>query len=219
MSYLEILDQTRTKTIRWEAARDLHKYQLDELNSRIISVNSDLVNLSAAEKVLADTIEHCSAQTKSNIEAFLTLSLQQIFQNTDLRIELLQEVKRDRIETTIILHEDTISGPPSKIAGGGVQNVLGFLLRFLALRRMNLKPILVLDEAFRNVSANHLDTLCSFLKHLTEDHGLDILLVSHEPAFMRIAHRFYEVKKTPSHGLTIAFQQAVEPDTSETPSV
>jgi ABC-type thiamine transport system ATPase subunit len=173
---------------------------------QLVTLGSDVVNLAAAEKVLADTIAHCSAQTKANIEAFISLSLQQIFGDPALKVELLQEVKRDRVETRIIINDGDGTGPPAKVAGGGVQNVLGFLLRFLALRRMNLKPVLILDEAFRNVSANHLDTLCSFLKHLTEDHGLDILLVSHEPAFMRIADIFYEVNKSSSHGLVITSQ-------------
>ncbi len=209
----ELLGDTSIKTIKWTSTRSLYQHQLDTIEHRIIELGSDVENYNAAEKVLGDTIAHCSAQTKTNIEAFLSLSLQQIFDNTGLRIELLQEIKRDRVETKVILHEGEISGPPAKIAGGGVQNVLGFLLRFLALRRMNLKPVLILDEAFRNVSANHLDTLCSFIKHLTEEHGLDILLVTHEPAFMRIADLFYEVRKTASHGLTIVSQTVQNKET------
>ena len=206
----ELLQETQVKSIKWTSTTSLYRHQLDTMERQILTLNQDAVHLAAAEKVLSDTVAHCSAQTKANIEAFLSLSLQQIFVNTALRVELLQEVKRDRVETKIILHEGDISGPPAKIAGGGVQNVLGFLLRFLALRRMNLKPILILDEAFRNVSANHLDTLCSFLKHLTTDHSLDILLVSHEPALMRVADIFYEVTKTASHGLIITSQSTAK---------
>jgi DNA repair exonuclease SbcCD ATPase subunit len=207
----ELLKKTQTQAIKWSSATALYKYQMEEADRQIVTMGADAVNLAAAEKVLMDTVSHCSAQTKANIEAFLSLSLQQIFKNPEIKIELLQEVKRDRVETRIVLHEGDVVGPPAKISGGGVQNVLGFLLRFLALRRMNLKPILILDEAFRNVSADHLDTLCSFLKHLTEDHGLDILLVTHEAAFMRIADNFYEVSKTASHGLAIVSQNLSKP--------
>lgn len=199
----ELIQKNAVKTLQWVSAQRLYQFQLQSLDDQVRTQTSEYTNLSLAEKVLADTIAHCSAETKNNIEAFLSLSLQKIFQNDEIRIELLQEVKRDRIETQVILHEGEISGPPSKIAGGGVQNVIGFLLRFLVLRRLSLKPILILDEAFRNVSANHLDALCSFLKHLTQDHGLSILLVTHEPAFMKIADAVYEVAKTPSQGLKI----------------
>ena len=203
-----LLKSTDARVQQWTAAQRLYQYQLQSLDAQVLSLNQDGDTLAAAEKVLADTINHCSAETKNNIEAFLSLSLQQIFQNPLLKVELSQEVKRDRIETKILLHKGEIVGPPDKISGGGVQNVLGFLLRFLALRRMNLKPILILDEAFRNVSVNHLDTLCSFLKHLTKDHGLDILLVTHEPAFLRIADRIYQVSNTDEKGLVIINQES-----------
>lgn len=199
----ELLDRTSGKAIQWSSAQRLYQHQLQSIDTQIVSHIDETTTLSAAEKVLSDTIAHCSAETKNNIEAFLSLSLQQIFQNPAIMIELLQEVKRDRVETQIMLHEGDIVGPPAKIAGGGVQNVLGFLLRFLALRRLKLKPILVLDEAFRNVSANHLETLCSFIQHLTTDHNLDILLVTHEPLFSRVANSIYEVAKTESQGLKI----------------
>ena len=222
MNTLELKDILRTtgeRCLLWGSAQRLYTSQLQLLDAKVETLSQDSINLVAAEKVLSDTINHCSAETKNNIEAFLSLSLQQIFNNPDISIELSQEVKRDRIETQILLHDGLIIGPPSKIAGGGVQNVLGFLLRFLALRRMKLKPILILDEAFRNVSANHLESLCSFLQHLTQDHGLDILLVTHEPAFMKIANSVYEVSKIPSQGLKVISHKITEPKPPEEVSV
>jgi len=207
----ELIKLTGAKSAQWVSAHKIYQHQLDTLDEQISLLTQESATLASAEKVLSDIIAHCSAETKNNIEAFLSLSLQQIFNNPDIFIELLQEVKRDRVETQIILHEGDIVGPPAKISGGGVQNVLGFLLRFLALRRMHLKPLLILDEAFRNVSVNHLDALCSFLKHLTEDHNLSILLVTHEPSFMRIANSVYEVTKTASEGLRILKHRHPQP--------
>ena len=198
----DLIRSNSQKTLRWSAAAHFYTQQLQTMDSTISALGVEALNLSAAEKVFSDTIAFCSAETKASIEAFLSLSLQQIFDNPDVKIELLQEGKRDRVETKVILHEGSISGPPSRVAGGGMQNVIGFLIRFLALRRMNLQPIMVLDEAFRNVSANHLDRLCSFLLHLTKDHSLNILLVTHEPKFMTIANAVYEVRKT-SEGLKV----------------
>lgn len=191
----ELLKATDIKATQWATAQRFYAHQLKALSDQTVILTQEALNLAQAEKVLADTIAHCSAETKNNIEAFLSLSLQQIFNNPDITIELLQEVKRDRIETQIILHDSEGSGPPNRVSGGGIQNVLGFLLRFLALRRMKMKPLLILDEAFSNVSAQYIPTLCSFLQHLTHEHGLDIMLFTHNANFFKASDIAYVLEK------------------------
>lgn len=210
----DVLNYTAQGSYKWSAARNFYQQQLQAIDNQISGMGTEALNLAAAEKVLADTITHCSAETKASIEAFLSLSLQQIFGGS-ISIELLQEVKRDRVETKIVLHGEEAgekySGPPDEVSGGGIQNVISFLLRFLALRRMKLQPIMILDEAFRNVSVDHLPKVCSFLQHLTKEHSLDILAITHDPNLINSANRAYSLAKTNGELTIVSVQEASVP--------
>lgn len=206
MSLQERLSETAAKTLVWTATRKQFQGRWQNLQTEIQHVTEESQTTATAQKVLEDLLQQCSGEAKVNLEKFLSFAMQKIFNKASLAIEIHQETKRDRTETKILLREGKIVGPPSKVAGGGYQNVIGFLLRFLALKKLNCQQILILDEAFRNVSTGHLDTLNSFLKHLAADHKIDILLVTHEEKFESSADRLYAVAKV-DDVLTITHQE------------
>ena len=79
--------------------------------------------------------------------------------------------------------------------GGGLVNVASFLLRVLLLlsARPPLARLLVLDEAFANVSAEYLSAVVALLRRICDDGGFQLLLVTHRPELADaadVAYRF-----------------------------
>lgn len=201
------LTELADKATRWGQTRNIFVQQKDQLFAKLNGLEQERVTYQRAEAVLNDLLEHFSTESLRAVEEFLSVALKTIFPDQNITVKLLQEIKRDKIETRLIVDDGEGSGPPNRIAGGGPQNVIGFLIRFLIIQRYKLRPVMILDEAFRNVSEEYLENLCQFLKFLTDEYKMDILLVTHEPKFQKIAHKVYAVDKVDAHqGLKIVYE-------------
>jgi len=99
------------------------------------------------------------------------------------------------------LSDDTFTGPVSRLSTGEKQ-------RFALIRSLQAKPqVLLLDEPTSALDLKTAESVESILKNELE-HGLTIVLVSHDPALAeRLAHRYYVMERT---GLT-AVDEIISP--------
>jgi DNA repair ATPase RecN len=79
--------------------------------------------------------------------------------------------------------------------GGTVVNLVNFMLRLVVVLAAQppLRRILVLDEAFAHVSAEYVPELAALLRQLCDETGVQILLITHDPAYVDVADIAYEV--------------------------
>lgn len=76
--------------------------------------------------------------------------------------------------------------------GGGPASIASLILRILTVMRLKLWPLLLLDETLAAVSADYVDQTGLFLERLTQKMGVDVLLVTHKPAFLDHANVTYQ---------------------------
>jgi len=76
-------------------------------------------------------------------------------------------------------------------AGGGVADVASFALRVAVWSLKKTRPVLVLDETFKFLSAGLQHKASGMLKMLTEKLGLQIILVSHIPDIISKADKVF----------------------------
>ncbi len=76
-----------------------------------------------------------------------------------------------------------ISHRPSELSGGEMQRVA------IARALINKPEILLADEPTGNLDTKRSAEIGGVLKSLNEDEGLTVLLVTHNPALARVAHR------------------------------
>jgi len=86
---------------------------------------------------------------------------------------------------------------PFEEMGGGVCDVLSFLLQFLMvfLLRDRINPILLIDESFKHLSVQYRPAMANLLQELTQKTPVQILLVTHEPLFTEVADVVYNFSK------------------------
>ena len=141
--------------------------------------------LEAAEEarlLIQDVAQSIQEQAHLQIAAVVTRGLRAVF-DEPYTFKILFEKKRGRTEASLVFERDGLELDPLTASGGGVIDVAAFTLRVacLALSRPAVRPVLILDEPFKNVSkANgYLDRIPAFLEGLAEDMGLQIIMVTH----------------------------------------
>jgi hypothetical protein len=155
-----------------------------------------LVLVSSLFRTLIDAEVTTSVQV---VERLMTEGLQAVFPDQDLAVRAVVETKRGKISVellTVQTQGDTvIEGLSSDAFGGAVSTVESVLLRILVMQRRGIRPLLLLDESLPAFDANYVINMGNFLSLLCERLGLDVLLVTHNPALVEAADRAYRVVK------------------------
>ena len=72
--------------------------------------------------------------------------------------------------------------------------VQSVLLRIIVLLRRDMRPLLLLDESLPAFDAHYVTNMGRFLSLLCKRVGMDILLVSHNPALVEAADKAYTIQ-------------------------
>lgn len=189
------LPEIRSALESQQGARNLLVSQRESLHQDIEAINERIENLKLIETYLAQFADERQAQVYQQIEATVTEGLRSVF-DEDLRLEVSTKLVGSRSETvfTLVSHTDKgeLRTSIMDARGGGVAAIVGFLIQaVLVLLTPNLRPIIFLDETFRNVSEEYQAPLGEFIKGLCERTGLQVVLVTHQPTIADYADVWY----------------------------
>jgi len=131
------------------------------------------------------------------VRTLITDGLQAIFYDLDLSFEADILPKHNRIWIDFFIRhgqaDDPLShrGKPLESFGGGPSSVASLVLRIITLLKLKRFPLLFLDEALGAVSDEYTERTGLFLNKLSAETGIDILLVTHKPAYLDHANQAY----------------------------
>lgn len=146
-----------------------------------------------AVEVMKQLVQALSEEGLLKLQQLLTYGLSLIFDDRSYSIEI--DIKDRGTSKTVefFLVEGSLKASLRDSVGGGIQSVVSLVLRVYFLLHMDLRRFLVLDESLSQVSTKYVPGLFSFLDHLVEDLGFEILFITHDPRFLPYAKRVYRV--------------------------
>jgi DNA repair exonuclease SbcCD ATPase subunit len=172
-----------------------HGYEASTIarhTARIKQLEEEKAELIKAVGVIDRCIQAISANGIGKIEGIVTDGLRRVFGNDQLALVIEKKETARGINYRIQVRKGETVGNPMDSFGGGVQNVVGFLLRLILIKRFKLAPFLALDEQFSNVSPQYQPKVAQLLKTLTAM-GFTIFAVSHQPLITSSADNIYEL--------------------------
>jgi DNA repair exonuclease SbcCD ATPase subunit len=101
------------------------------------------------------------------------------------------ELKRGQTEARAVLIDAQGNElDPVQSVGGGILDVVTFGLRLACLALMRPRPaqVLILDEPFRFLSEQYRENVKRLMVELSEELGIQIILVTHISEFMDVGH-------------------------------
>lgn len=167
---------------------------------------SNLESASEAAKYKASLYVKCSEVFKKWLEdsmeknvgsmaKLITTGLQFVIPDQQLEFKIKQESKYNRVAMKFILDQDGMEGDPIASFGGGAAVVISLIMRIAVMQRTGSGNLLILDESMLALSNAYVPTAASFMRQLSEETGVNILMVTHNPEFLANAHVAYEGHK------------------------
>ena len=162
------------------------------LTARIKQLEEEKAELVKAVGTIDRCVQIVSSNGIGKIEGIVSDGLKRVFGNDELGLFIeKKETARGNSYRLLVRKGDTVGNPMDSF-GGGVQNVVAFLLRIILIKRFKLAQFIALDEQFSNVSAEYQPKVSEMLKVLSKM-GFTIFAISHQPTITAAADNIYEV--------------------------
>jgi ABC-type glutathione transport system ATPase component len=172
-----------------EARIKVERFKLDE-QTRDIDDLREINGLMSAIAVLAQE------ETKKIIEVLVTRVLQTVF-DSSYSFVIEDTVSHNTPQTSFYVKINDHLFSLKDELGGGVVDIVSCSLRivFWALQNPRSSPVIILDEPGRCISRDKIPYVCQMFKELSEELGLQFIIVSHESDLIEASDVAYKVKK------------------------
>lgn len=176
--------------------RDAGYETLDKYAQRMVVVESDLDYTQKVVDLLQLTAEATRANSVSTITNIVNGALKSIFHDRNYEFVVELNTKRGASAASFFIKEGTSQFSLTD-RGGGLIDVVSISLRiaYLVLHRSKQRRLLVLDESLKHLSKEYVPQAAAFLKQISKELDLKILMVTHNSTFANYADRVYQTKQ------------------------
>jgi len=174
--------------------RDACDTRLTKWQEEMVDEQDRLENLEKAQAVLQAVAQQTQEALSYHVAELVSLALEAVFPLPyTFKVEFVQ--KRGKTEADLLFERDGMVRDPIDDTGGGVVDVAAFALRvsLWSLQKYKTRPIIILDEPFRFVSANLQPKAIEMLQEISAKLGIQFIIVTHEDEIMEGADKVFKV--------------------------
>lgn len=183
------------------------KYQIESLASQDKQIDAvlsgEINNLNELTKDFNDIVEAKTYYKKAidimyersvvELKDILNSALTYAFKDRNFEMDIVISDKRGKSMSFVI----TENGKPANLKtamGMGVKCVISAVLQMYYLQCKN-SNILLLDEAYSNISKSYVPEFFDFLRHMCEKLGFKIIIITHDERFLDFGDKIYTFDK------------------------
>jgi len=137
-----------------------------------------------AMALLQTAADSVQTDIKNALTSLCTAALRDVFpeKQCSFGVEFIQNKNTTNLEMFIL--EDDIKYDPLESRGHGIADVLCFALRVSILcLKADARKVILLDEPFKQVSADYRKRVIDFVKEVSRRTGIQIIMVTHIDEF------------------------------------
>jgi DNA repair exonuclease SbcCD ATPase subunit len=149
---------------------------------------------------LRELLDKFSTESLVMLRTLINKGVASIFYDKDFEVKIeITDTKFKRLRFILVektedgIKETELSSGGLLMNGGGAIVVISFILQVFLINMYGLRPFIVIDEGFTNISSRYIENFFRFLKYLHTEMGFTFLMVNHDPRFFPYFDKTYEV--------------------------
>jgi len=182
-----------------EGLSEATRLQRQSVEVRLAHLQNHSRLLVLSGEILRHMIDASISSAVTSAAALQTEGLREIFFDQKLLVKHEVEEVRGKISVRFPIENSSggivVVGDSLDTFGGSILTVQSILLRITVMFRRGLRPVLLLDETLAAVADKYVERTGKFLSLLCNRLGMDILMVTHDDAVVKMADRAYNVTK------------------------
>lgn len=176
--------------------REQIRKTIKDTKETIKKLKSTLANQEKAREIIREVGLITQQQLQVHITDIVSLALEAVFPDPyTFEVDFVE--RRNRTECDLFFCRNGERVNPITASGGGVVDIASFALRVASwsMASPHFRNTLVLDEPFRYLSVEMLPQAGKMLKQLSEELGLQIIMITHSEELMEHADRTFRITK------------------------
>lgn len=188
----ERFDEVLSRMDRALGKRDLLQRQEKEYENEVERLREEIMILEKVEELYKFVLDKYVNRYAESFSALVTEGMQAIFYDQDISFEVQVGQKHGKVWLDFVTAQGEHRGMSLESFGGGVASVQSLLLRLLVLLKKDLARYLILDESLAALSEEYVGNAGQFIKKMCEKLGVNVLLITHNKAFLEYADHAYQ---------------------------
>ena len=202
---LNLIDNLSKKEVYIQSKLDDLLKRRNQLNKNIEEETELLDTYTKGSLLFREASVNCQKQTNEKISNIITKLYQFVFENND-KVTITTDIKRNVPVASILIESEkdgtVITLDPVEEDGGGKLDIisLGLRLAGLLLFTPELNRVLILDEPLKNLSTeetsakSYRQRTAEFLKMVCKEYNIQIIMTTHDKAFVDVADKKFVVE-------------------------
>jgi len=189
----EEINKALAKLVKDRATQEYLSEKLEKEEKLLIELKRNADDLLEVRALFQKAAQDTQQKLEFHISNLVSTALAAVFDDPySFQLEFVQ--KRNKTEAELWFVRNGEKMKPVDASGGGAVDVASFALRiaFWSLTK-NTRPLIILDEPFKHLSADLQSRASDMLRMLSENLGLQILLVSHIDQLISGADKEFKV--------------------------
>ena len=190
-----VREDIRSLLLKKKAEQDFLTARYNTVTEQIREQTSRMEQLKKAQIVIQEVAKLTQKELEYHVSELVSLALSAVFDDP-YSLELEFQSRRGKAEADLwFKRKDGERVDPLTASGGGAVDVASFALRvsLWSLRTPKTRPVLVLDEPFKHLSAELQPRAGEILKQISERLKIQIIMVTHNPDLIDCADRAFQV--------------------------
>lgn len=191
---MDIIEELQNCKFKLESINN----NIDSINHTILTIDDNLLDLDRKLKGVQESrqyykkaIDIVYERSIQELKDVINSALNYIFTDKSLEVDIELSDKRGK-SLTFVIKNNGKKVNLKRGMGMGVKCVISCILHIYYLQCKDSK-ILMLDEAYSNISKNYIANFFDFISRLCDKLGFIVILITHDERFIEYANRVYEV--------------------------
>lgn len=164
----------------------------------ISDLEQQLLNIEKARAVVQTVANSLQKSLETRITNIVTMALSAVFDDPyEFKVEFV--TRRNQTECDMLFVRNGNECEPIDSSGGGALDIASLALRMAVWSIKKTRAIQVLDEPAKFLSRDLQDKASSMLSTLSEELGIQLILVSHIPEMISAADKVFDVTTVDSY--------------------
>lgn len=141
-------------------------------------------------------IDMNTKSTRNFIESLVNDGIEYIIGDNSVSISIESSIKNNKVQYSIniIDNKNNIEGGIESF-GGGILAIISFIFRIVIMHISKMFPLIVIDENLTFVSFHYQERLSKFIKQISSQFSINVLMISHSPKLNTHADKIYIMDK------------------------
>lgn len=188
-----MLTQIRNRLEQEKGKLSLAKNQLGMAKDKLTTLSSVQDGVNEAQIIIQTVAQKTQSQLSIEVSNLVTMALESIFPEP-YKFSCNFMLRRGKTECDLLFERNGEFHDPMSSSGGGVIDVasLGLRVSLWSLTKSS-RPVIVLDEPMKHLSSDLRPKAAELIKTLSEELGLQIIMITHAEEFINTADKIFYV--------------------------